>query len=62
MDEKDLNKHIDYIHYNPVKHKLAKTPRDWEYSSFKKFVKNGYYELNWYNVDDKNEIMRMELE
>lgn len=62
MDEKDLNKHIDYIHYNPVKHKLAKTPRDWEYSSFKKFVKNGYYELNWYNVNDKNEIMKMELE
>ena len=34
LDENDLNKHIDYIHYNPMKHyKIA--PKDWEYSSFK---------------------------
>lgn len=46
-DEKDLNNHIDYIHYNPVKHGLTKNVRDWKFSSFHKFVKNGQYDINW---------------
>lgn len=46
-DEDDLNKHLDYIHYNPVKHKLVKSVKDWEYSSFHKFVEKNMYELNW---------------
>lgn len=50
-DEADLNKHIDYIHYNSYKH-LGIAPKDWEFSSFSKFVKEGYYEQNWL-VDDK---------
>ena len=60
-DEKDLVKHIDYIHYNPMKHcKIA--PKDWAYSSFAKFVKNNFYNVNWCNYDDKNSISEMELE
>lgn len=62
IDEKDLNRHIDYIHYNPVKHKLVKAPKDWRSSSFRKFVKEGYYDENWYNAGDKNDIINMELE
>ena len=45
-DENDLNKHIDYIHYNSYKH-LGIAPKNWRFSSFLKFVKNGYYELDW---------------
>ncbi len=34
-DEVDLNRHRDYIHYNPVKHGLAASPNEWRHSSFK---------------------------
>lgn len=45
-NENDLNKHIDYVHYNSYKH-LGIAPKNWRFSSFLKFVKNGYYELDW---------------
>ena len=32
-DEQDFNSHADYIHYNPVKHILVSSPKDWQYSS-----------------------------
>ena len=47
IDENDLNKHIDYVHYNPVKHGVASLVKDWEYSSFHKFVHNNMYDKNW---------------
>ena len=38
------------------------TPKDWEYSSFKKFVKNGYYDIDWCNFEDKYNIKNMNIE
>jgi len=46
-DETDLSNHIDYIHYNPVKHGLANSPSDWKQSSFSKFVEDGFYPSDW---------------
>lgn len=46
-DEADWQRHVDYIHYNPVKHGLAYAPSAWRYSSFHTFVKEGYYSLDW---------------
>ena len=46
-DEDDLQDHMDYIHYNPVKHGLVKGPRDWPYSSFHRWVKLGVYSKDW---------------
>ena len=46
-DQTDLNHHLDYIHYNPVKHGLVQTVSDWPWSSFHRYVKMGYYETNW---------------
>ena len=60
-NDMDFNKHLDYIHYNSVKH-LNIVPKDWEFSSFKKFVKQGFYQENWCNFDDKNGILNMDLE
>lgn len=60
-DEKDFNKHLDYIHYNSFKHYQI-SPKDWKFSSFKKFVNYGYYDINWCNFDDKNDILNMSLE
>jgi len=36
-DQQDMNRHIDYIHYNPVKHGLAKSPFDWRESSIHQY-------------------------
>jgi len=46
-DEKDFIQHINYIHYNPIKHGFVKSPKDWEYSSFYRYVKNGLLTPNW---------------
>jgi putative transposase len=46
-DEMDWKCHLDYIHYNPVKHGHAQAPVDWPYSTFQKFVRLGEYERNW---------------
>ena len=60
-DERDLFRHVDYIHYNSVKHyKIA--PKDWNYSSFGKFVKSNWYEENWCNFNDEYKINELNLE
>ena len=46
-NEADLTRHIEYIHYNPVKHGLARTPADWQYSSFVKYVREGIFPIDW---------------
>ena len=50
-DEQDLHTHIDYIHFNPVKHGLVNQVSDWRWSSFHRYVKNGYYSPDWGGVD-----------
>jgi len=55
-DEQDYCQHIDYIHYNPVKHGYVKQPIDWKYSSFHRAVNWGIYPTNW-GGDGINEKM-----
>ncbi len=45
--EKDFEHHVDYIHYNPVKHGLVKCPKDYAYSTFHTHVRRGIYPLEW---------------
>jgi putative transposase len=47
IDQTDFNHHVDYIHWNPVKHGSAKTAADWPHSSFRKFVEAGIYPVTW---------------
>ena len=61
-DENELNNHINYIHYNPVKHGYAKSVNDWEFSTFHKFVKNGLYDINWGSNTDIKEIIDLNFE
>ena len=61
ITEEDLYRHIDYIHYNSVKH-YGIAPKDWQFSSFYKFVKNGVYEKDWCNFEDKHNIKNLNLE
>ena len=53
-DENDLNNHIDYIHYNPVKHSLVQSVDDWPHSTYHKFVKSGFYRHRVLNDYDGN--------
>jgi len=46
-DEQDFKHHVEYIHYNPVKHGWVKSPKDWAFSSFHRYVNNGFYDLEW---------------
>jgi putative transposase len=46
-DQDDLNRCIDYIHWNPVKHGLVSLPREYPWSSFHRFVDQGVYPANW---------------
>ena len=46
-DENDLERHADYIHYNPVRHAVARCPEDWPYSTFQRFVRSGDYPAGW---------------
>jgi predicted ester cyclase len=38
-DEDDFARHLDYIHYNPVKHGHAARVRDWPFSSLRRWVR-----------------------
>ena len=46
-NDEDLRRHVEYIHYNPVKHGLTKAPGNWEYSSFHRYVDQGIYDVKW---------------
>ena len=46
-NEHDLERHVDYIHYNPVKHGLVTCPCDWPFSSFHRWVRQGDYATDW---------------
>jgi putative transposase len=46
-DEQDYARHVDYIHYNPVKHGLVMRVKDWPYSTFSRWVRQGVYTEAW---------------
>jgi putative transposase len=46
-NQEGFARHIDYIHYNPVKHGYVPEPKDWQYSSFHKHMKTGIYKFEF---------------
>lgn len=46
-DDRDYASHMDYIHFNPVKHEVASDPAGWPFSSFRRCVDAGLYPANW---------------
>jgi putative transposase len=47
QDEDDFTQHVEYIHFNPVKHGLALSAMEWPFSSFRRFVEMGVYPADW---------------
>jgi len=46
-DESDFARHVDYIHFNPVKHALVRRVGDWPHSSFHRYVRDGILPDDW---------------
>jgi putative transposase len=46
-NEADLERHVDYIHFNPVKHGLVPRVVDWPHSSFHRYVEQGLLPADW---------------
>ena len=46
-DQEDICRHMDYMHYNPVKHDYASDPLDYRFSSFQAYVERGAYKSGW---------------
>ena len=61
-NRKDLNRHIDYVHYNPVKHGYVARPFDYEWSSFKTHVDIGNYQPDWAGIKEPDGLSGMDLE
>jgi putative transposase len=53
-DETDLEGCVDYIHWNPRKHNLVSRVRDWQWSSFHRFVLAGQYSIDWGGEEPKS--------
>jgi putative transposase len=51
-NQEDMNRHLDYIHYNPVKHGITNDPFEHQHSSPAEFANRGFYERDWGSVDD----------
>ncbi len=61
-DEKDLQRCLDYIYYNPVKHGYVNKPSDWLYSTFRRDVGKGLYEIDWGSSCEPDQIQSLNLE
>ena len=46
-DQDDFIRHVEYTHYNPVKHGLVSAPIEWAHSSFERYVQAGVYTADW---------------
>jgi putative transposase len=61
-DTEDLHRHLDYIHYNPVKHGYVTDPSDYPWSSFNAHQAKGRYPSGWGITQISDAIKNMELE
>ena len=46
-DDDDLNRHLHYTHYNPVKHGFVEWPEQWPWSTFHRYARMGWYDTGW---------------
>ncbi len=61
-DETDFRRHLDYIHFNPVKHGLVDCPHAWKHSSFPRWVKAKFYGKEWQCVCRSRDVSRPDFD
>jgi putative transposase len=52
-DDVDFERHLDYIHYNPVRHGYVTRAVDWPYSTIHRYVRDGVYPIDWAGGPDR---------
>lgn len=52
-DDDDFRRHVDYIHFNPVKHGYVRNVADWRHSSFHRYVRLEILPENWAGFDEE---------
>jgi putative transposase len=57
--ETDLRNHIDYIHWNPVKHGYSPTVDIWQHSSYSFWEARGYYAADWGSSGEPEYLTKM---
>lgn len=53
-DDKDFEQHVNYFHFNAVKHGYVSSPLDWPYSSIHRYIRKGIISNNWAHNDVKS--------
>ena len=61
-DAEDWRSHMDYLHFNPVKHGYVSAPSFWKFSSFDKWVRKGAYSSDWGVSEMPKNIAKMDFE
>ena len=56
-DQQDDNRHVDYIHLNPVKHGYVRKAIEWPWSTFHRYLSSGIYDSDWGDVSSNQELM-----
>jgi putative transposase len=56
-DDRDFRAHVDYVHFNPVKHGYVMDPGDWPYSTYRRAVAPGEVEGDWAAAANMNEVV-----
>jgi putative transposase len=46
-DEVDLQRHVDYVHVNPVKHGHVERASEWPHSSIHRYIERGWLTEDW---------------
>jgi putative transposase len=46
-DQDDYARHMDYLHFNPVKHGYVTAVAEWPYSTFHRLAREGVYPRSW---------------
>ena len=47
LEAQQQSHHMDYIHFDPVKHGYCQRSIDWPWSSFHAYVRRGVYDPEW---------------
>lgn len=53
-NSEDFNHHVDYIHFNPVKHGLASSAIKWKWSSLHRWMESGWYQPDWGEIENES--------
>jgi putative transposase len=46
-DDNDYEQHVDYVHYNPVKHGHVRCAAEWAHSSIHRYIAAGTISCSW---------------